>query len=184
MSHQSSFALRTHGGLCAGERWIYDGDEPIAQLIDALVEQPEQNLRYFNAILKPVELRNLKLKPGGRHRPTHIRIRLQLGLRHPPRRPLHPRRTLPAHLPPIPHPPLSRRKSPGHDAGRWDQGTSYRVSCYIKTENVAGRGSFLAVRWIIDNHPDRHPYICSQKLIGTHDWTRVEVEIPGPPPRL
>ena len=32
------------------------------------------------------------------------------------------------------------------------------------------------------NYPERYPYICSQKLVGTNDWTRVEVEIHGPPP--
>jgi hypothetical protein len=38
------------------------------------------------------------------------------------------------------------------------------------------------VRWIVYNQTERHPYITSQKLIGTHDWTRVQVEITGPPP--
>ena len=32
------------------------------------------------------------------------------------------------------------------------------------------------------NYAERYPYICSQKLTGTHDWTRVTVEIHGPPP--
>ena len=79
MPHQSSFALRTHGGVCAGERWIYDGDEAIAQLTDATVEQPEQNLRYFDAILKPVELRNLKLRPGGRPLLAGVQLYWKLG---------------------------------------------------------------------------------------------------------
>ena len=38
------------------------------------------------------------------------------------------------------------------------------------------------MRWGIYNYPDRYPYICSQKLIGTHDWTLVQAEIHGPPP--
>jgi len=79
MPHQSSFSLRTHGGICAGERWIYDGDEPIAQLCDAIVEQPEQNLRYFNQILKPIELRNLRLKPGGRPLVAGVQLYWKLG---------------------------------------------------------------------------------------------------------
>ncbi|MEE3257995.1 MAG: hypothetical protein VX293_02180 [Candidatus Latescibacterota bacterium] len=441
MPHQSSFALRTHGGVCAGERWIYDGDEAIAQLTDATVEQPEQNLRYFDAILKPVELRNLKLRPGGRpllagvqlywklgpiattqlqsvevagqdssrltlavvttdpggvatsrreveisydpalesylydfrahleiHSPEvfdnpcdfgvneHIRFEYsdpwycdipgpatpfpgmwqkrfshlvaepadgtiwQMPLNHlatgipspqsfaagglfvlgydpgnnpafeffgdtarrtsasvcnwgydihlaarytrdelyqpicphfrirlcPDEKvqamlqaaapipsiefagfaelPLYQRSTSFAHslklneptsgptdpwpwLPygegaewsrdegrtdnyalkiskdtPGPSEWIMDREGDGAWLERWDQGTGYRVSCHIKTENVEGRGSFLALRWHIYNHPDRYPYRCSQKFVGTHDWTRVEVEIPGPPP--
>jgi phenolic acid decarboxylase len=65
MAHQSLFSLRTHGGVCAGEQWVYDGDLPIARLRSACVEQPEQNLRYFDRNLKPVELRDLRLRPGG-----------------------------------------------------------------------------------------------------------------------
>jgi len=61
-----NFDLKTHGGICADPQWIYDGDEPIAHLQDALVEEPEQNLRYFNQVLKPVELREIRLAPGGR----------------------------------------------------------------------------------------------------------------------
>ncbi len=441
MPHRSSFSLRTLGGVCAGERWIYDGDEPIAQLTDAIVEQPEQNLRYFDAILKPVELRKLKLKPGGRPLVAGVQlywklgpvattqlqsvtvdgqggerlvvtvitttpegvatsrrevaitydgalgsyiydIRAHLDIHSPevfdnPRdfggddyisfeysdpwfcdipgpvapfdgmwqkrythllaepadgtiwqMPLNHMATgIPAprafadgglfavgydpgnnpafefngdtaartaigvcnwgydihlnarytrdelHAPicpefrirlcpdekvqelmrnasPIPKVafagftelPLYERKTsfatglkldqpttgdtdpwpwlpygegaewcrtegrsddnslkisketPGPTEWaldregdgawleRWDLNTSYRISCYIKTENVAGRGSFLAVRWGIYNYPDRYPYICSQKLIGTHDWTLVQAEIHGPPP--
>ena len=66
MAHQSIFSFRTHGGVCAGEQWIYDRDEPIARLEHRTVEQPEQNLRYFDGNPRPVNLRDLKLKPGGR----------------------------------------------------------------------------------------------------------------------
>ena len=66
MSHRSRFDLITRGGVTAGEEWICDGDEPIARLEQVLVEQPEQNLRYFDRNLKPVVLRDLRLAPGGR----------------------------------------------------------------------------------------------------------------------
>ncbi|HCL28191.1 MAG TPA: hypothetical protein DIC52_07125 [Candidatus Latescibacteria bacterium] len=66
MGHQSRFDVITRGGVTAGQEWICDGDEPIAQLEHVVVEQPEQNLRYFDRNLKPVVLRNLKLVPGGR----------------------------------------------------------------------------------------------------------------------
>ena len=66
MAHQSIFSFRTHGGVCAGEQWIYDKDEPIARLEHRIIEQPEQNLRYFDGNPRPVNLRDLKLKPGGR----------------------------------------------------------------------------------------------------------------------
>jgi hypothetical protein len=66
MSHVAHFDLKTHGGICTGQEWIYDNDEPIARLQDNLVEEPEQNLRYFKQIFKPVELRETCLKPGGR----------------------------------------------------------------------------------------------------------------------
>jgi hypothetical protein len=74
------------------------------------------------------------------------------------------------------------RESDGAWTQRWTPSIGFRVTCYIKTENVQDRGSYLALRWGIYNYPERYPYICSQKLVGTHDWTRVEVEIHGPPP--
>ena len=66
MSHAPHFTFRQHGGVCAGDTWIYDGEEPIARLENRVVEQPEQNLRYFDGNPKPVNLRDLKLAPGGR----------------------------------------------------------------------------------------------------------------------
>jgi hypothetical protein len=66
MSHKSCFSFRTHGGVCAGETWIYDHQEPIAKFDDGVIEQPEQNLRYFDGNPKPVNLYDLKLAPGGR----------------------------------------------------------------------------------------------------------------------
>ena len=66
MPRKSNFTFRTRGGVCAGETWICDGDEPIACLENKLIEQPEQNLRYFNGNAKPVNLRYIKLRPGGR----------------------------------------------------------------------------------------------------------------------
>ena len=66
MSHKSCFSFRTHGGVCAGGTWIYDLDEPIARFDDRIIEQPEQNLRYFDGNTKPVNLYDLKLAPGGR----------------------------------------------------------------------------------------------------------------------
>ena len=66
MPHEPCFSLRTHGGVSVGEQWIYDGDETIARLEDKVVEQPEQNLRYFDRVLNPVVLRDLRLSPGGR----------------------------------------------------------------------------------------------------------------------
>ena len=440
MALQSSFHFRTHGGVCAGERWIYDGDEPIAQLTDSIVEEPEQNLRYFNAILKPIELRNLRLKPGGRPLLAGVQLYWKLGpiattqLRsievdgqnterltltvittapegvatsrrvlelhydsalesyvysfqahldiHSPEVFDNPRELdggqisfefsdpwycdIPGPVAPfagmwekrfshlladnadgstwqmplnhmatgIPSPtafadgglfvlgydpgnnpafefrgdtaartsaavcnwgydihlaarytrdelyqpicpefrirlcsdekvqtmmkaaaPVPRVDFAGHSElplyerstsfsrglklneptsestdpwpwlpygqgaewcrnqgrsdefslkiskdtpgpsewivdregdgawlERWDLDTSYRIGCYIKTAQVEGRGSFLAVRWAVYNHPDRYPYICSQKLVGDHDWTYVQVTISGPPP--
>lgn len=66
MAHRARFTFRTHGGECAGQEWIYDGEEPIARLESRVIEQPEQELRYFDGNLKPVNLRDMKLKPGGR----------------------------------------------------------------------------------------------------------------------
>ena len=66
MGHQSRFDLTTRGGVTAGQEWLCDGDELIARLDHVVVEQPEQNLRYFDRNLKPVVLRDLKLAPGGR----------------------------------------------------------------------------------------------------------------------
>jgi len=66
MGHQSRFDVATRGGVTAGQEWIYDGDVPIARLEHVVVEQPEQNLRYFDRNLKPIVLRDLKLTPDGR----------------------------------------------------------------------------------------------------------------------
>lgn len=77
---------------------------------------------------------------------------------------------------------LMDRESDGAWTERWSAGIGFRITCYIKTENTQSRGACLAVRWGVYNYPERFPYLCSQKLVGTHDWTKVEVEIHGPPP--
>ena len=66
MSHRAKFFFRTHGAECGGTQWIYDGDEPIALLERRTIDQPEQILRYFNLVPRPINLRHLILRPGGR----------------------------------------------------------------------------------------------------------------------
>lgn len=78
MEHRSSFDLKLYGGLTAGEEWIHDGDAPIARLEHVVVEQPEQNLRYFNKNPRPVLLRSLCLAPG--QRPLVDGVHLYWGL--------------------------------------------------------------------------------------------------------
>ena len=63
MTHSPSFDLKTRGGVTAGPEWIHDGDQPIAELQHVEVEQPEQNLRYFNKNTRPILLRSLSLAP-------------------------------------------------------------------------------------------------------------------------
>ena len=65
-THQPCFTFRTHGGETAGGQWIYDHDEPIAMLEHRTIDQPEQELRYFDGNPRPVNLRYLKLAPGTR----------------------------------------------------------------------------------------------------------------------
>lgn len=79
MAHRSNFTFRTHGGISAGEEWIYDHDEPIARFENVLIEQPEQILRYFDANLKPINLRDLRLKPGGRPLIAGVQMYWKLG---------------------------------------------------------------------------------------------------------
>ena len=68
-----TFDLRTSGGTCAGQQWLYDGDEPIARLVtDAPMAALEENLMFTISSLaqpknpRPVMLREMKLRPGGR----------------------------------------------------------------------------------------------------------------------
>jgi len=79
MPHVAHFDLKTHGGICAGQEWIYDNDEPIARLQDHLVEEPEQNLRYFKQILKPIELREIRLRPGSRPLVAGVQLYWKMG---------------------------------------------------------------------------------------------------------
>jgi hypothetical protein len=74
------------------------------------------------------------------------------------------------------------RESDGAWTERWTLSTGFRVTVYIKTENVQGHGAFLAVRRGVFNEPEKYPYKCSRKLTGTNDWTQVSVEIHGPSP--
>ncbi len=79
MSYTAQLDLKTYGGICAGQQWICDGDQPIARLQDDIVEQPEQNLRYFNAVLKPVELREIRLAPGQKPLVAGVQLYWKMG---------------------------------------------------------------------------------------------------------
>jgi len=79
MSHRPIFDLKIRGGVTAGEEWIHDGDAPIAQLQHAVVEQPEQNLRYFNKNPRPILLRSMVLIPGQRPLVDGVHLYWNLG---------------------------------------------------------------------------------------------------------
>jgi hypothetical protein len=65
----------------------------------------------------------------------------------------------------------------------WSKGKRFRVSVWVKTKDVVGRGASLAVRWGVYNHAERFPYLSSQRVVGTvGEWTKLEIEIEGPPP--
>jgi hypothetical protein len=74
------------------------------------------------------------------------------------------------------------REGDGAWTQKWAAAVGFRVSVFVRTESVTGRGSCLALRWMIYNCPEPHALICSRRLTGTHDWTRVQAEIHGPPP--
>ena len=59
MTYQPKFDLATYGGVSSSEQWICDRNSPIARIQNDLIEQPEQNLRYFNRISNPIELRKI-----------------------------------------------------------------------------------------------------------------------------
>ncbi len=79
MAHTPSFDLKTQGGVTAGQYWICDGETPIAHLEHALVEQPEQNLRYFNKNPRPVVLRSMSLAPHQRPMMDGVQLYWVLG---------------------------------------------------------------------------------------------------------
>lgn len=66
VAHEARFSFRAQGGDCAGRRWIYDGQVPIARFEHREIDQPEQEMRYFNAVPRPINLCDLVLAPGGR----------------------------------------------------------------------------------------------------------------------
>ena len=74
------------------------------------------------------------------------------------------------------------REGEGAFTQRWQANTGFRVSLWVRTDSVSGRGACVALRWIIYNHPERYPLVCSERLTGTRDWTRLTVEIRGPSP--
>ena len=74
------------------------------------------------------------------------------------------------------------REGEGAFTQRWRENTGFRASIWVRTEALSGRGACLALRWIIYNHPERYPLVCSERLTGTRDWTRLTVEIRGPSP--
>ena len=57
-----------------------------------------------------------------------------------------------------------------------------RVSVWVKTRDLVGRGACLGLRWIIFNVPERYPIRVTDYVRGDADWTQLRLEITGPPP--
>lgn len=68
----------------------------------------------------------------------------------------------------------------GFFAEPWTPCSGYRVSCWVKTDGVTGRGSTLAVQYYVPHPPQAHPVYTAKRLTGSHDWTKLEIEM-GPP---
>jgi hypothetical protein len=68
----------------------------------------------------------------------------------------------------------------GYFTEPWTPCKGYKVSCYVKTENVSGRGSTIAVQYHVPNSKQVFPVVTARKITGTKDWTQLEIEV-GPP---
>ncbi len=66
---------------------------------------------------------------------------------------------------------------------KWTPCKGYRVSCYVKTEDVTGRGSTLAVQNYVIHPPQEYPILTARRITGSTDWTKLEIDI-GPPEPL
>jgi len=69
----------------------------------------------------------------------------------------------------------------GYFTAPWNSCKGFRVSCWVKTENVTGRGSTIALQYEVPNSPQRYPVVTARKISGTNGWTKIEAEI-GPTP--
>jgi hypothetical protein len=85
-----------------------------------------------------------------------------------------------------PTPGVSRwtmdREGEGSFTERWCDVMSFRVSGYVRTQNVTSPGASLALRWTRYNQEPIYPCIHSRRLTGTNDWTRLDVELSGQHP--
>lgn len=69
----------------------------------------------------------------------------------------------------------------GYFAEPWPFIKGYKVSCWVKTEGVSGRGSSLAIKYHVPNFAQEYPVYTARKLTGANGWTKMELEV-GPPP--
>ena len=69
----------------------------------------------------------------------------------------------------------------GYFTEPWIPCKGYEISCWIKTNEVNGQGTSIGVCYHVPNVPPEWPITRSDRIIGTHDWTKISVRI-GPPP--
>jgi hypothetical protein len=63
--HTAKFTWEIRGGAVNPEQWIYDGDIPLAMFEQRVIEQPAEDLMFFNGVPKPPVLRHVRLTPDG-----------------------------------------------------------------------------------------------------------------------
>lgn len=80
--HTPSFTWKVLGGSVNPEQWIYDGDIPLAMFEQRIIEQPGENLMFFNGIPKPPLLRHVRLSPGGPPLVEGIQLYWKLATNH------------------------------------------------------------------------------------------------------
>lgn len=61
--HAAKFTWKVLGGAVNTEQWIYDGDIPLAMFEQRVIEQPAEDLMFFNGVPKPPVLRHVRLAP-------------------------------------------------------------------------------------------------------------------------
>jgi hypothetical protein len=68
----------------------------------------------------------------------------------------------------------------GYFAEPWKPCKGYRVSCWVKTEDIDGRGATVALQYHVPNSQQISAVYTARRISGTRGWTKLEVEI-GPP---